>query len=285
MLTLLSMRWHWDSVVEPLLIESGARTVVEVGAGSGHTTRRLLALARERDMKVDVIDPKPGFDADELAGSSGGRLRFHRARSHSALEQIDAPDAVLIDGDHNWYTVCGELTRLETAARKAGRPLPAVLLHDVEWPYARRDMYYDPESIPAEYRQPWARKGIVWGESKLSDSGGQWRSFANAIEEGTPRNGVLTAVEDFISGAPQRVHLRMVHGWFGLGVLAAEETLAASPGLRKEWARLASPEFMASQLERMSDWTARLMGESMERSIELARARRQLREARGEDGG
>ena len=182
-----SMHWYWESAVRPLLVGSRARTVVEVGAGHGHTTKRLVELARERRMTVHVVDPAPNFDAAALAAGSGGRMIFHRARSHDILPAIGPVDVALIDGDHNWYTVHGDLQRLWAAAEEAGRPAPAAFLHDVEWPYARRDMYYDPKAIPDEARQPWARRGIVWGQSELSEESGPWAEFANALEEGTPR--------------------------------------------------------------------------------------------------
>ena len=49
---------------------------------------------------------------------------------------------------------------LAATAREAGAPLPVCFLHDVGWPYGRRDLYYAPERIPEEFRQPWAQKGL-----------------------------------------------------------------------------------------------------------------------------
>ncbi|HEX3174202.1 MAG TPA: class I SAM-dependent methyltransferase [Solirubrobacterales bacterium] len=270
------MYWYWESVVRPLLVGSEARAVVEIGTGLGRTTHRLLELARERGISVDIIDPEPGFDVEAAIGDSAGRVRFHRARSHDVLERVGAVDVVLIDGDHNWYTVHGELTRLAAAARDAERPLPAVLLHDVEWPYGRRDMYYDPGSVPERHRQAWARKGLVPGQRQLSENGGQWREYANALEEGTPQNGVLTAVEDFIEASPTPLLLRVLHGWFGLGVLVSEPALTACPGLRSEWERLGSAEFAEAHAERLAGWAARQLAASMEAASEVSRLRREL---------
>ena len=61
-------------------------------------------------------------------------------------------DAALVDGDHNWYTVYNELKMLAATARDAGAPLPLLIMHDVCWPYGRRDLYYAPERIPEEFR-------------------------------------------------------------------------------------------------------------------------------------
>ena len=80
-------------------------------------------------------------------------------------------DAALIDGDHNWYTVYHELRLLHEVARAAGEPLPLLILHDVGWPYGRRDLYYGPEQIPEEFRQPYAQQGMLKGSSELLEAG------------------------------------------------------------------------------------------------------------------
>ena len=49
---------------------------------------------------------------------------------------------------------------LAEASASAGAPLPVLILHDVCWPYGRRDLYYVPERIPEEFRQPYAQRGM-----------------------------------------------------------------------------------------------------------------------------
>ena len=73
---------------------------------------------------------------------------------------IDRADAVLIDGDHNWHTVYNELKIVDEF-----QVWPITLLHDIDWPYGRRDVYYDPSTVPAEYRQPHVKAGLVRGKS------------------------------------------------------------------------------------------------------------------------
>ena len=81
-------------------------------------------------------------------------------------------DAALIDGDHNWYTVYHELRLLAEGAKRNGTPLPVLILHDVLWPYGRRDLYYAPDQIPEEFRQPYAQQGMRPGSRKLLERGG-----------------------------------------------------------------------------------------------------------------
>src|SRR5664279_1515283 len=108
-------------------------------------------------------------------------------------------DAALIDGDHNWYTVYNEMRLLAEGARRGGAPLPVMIMHDVLWPYGRRDLYYSPDQIPEEFRQPYAQKGMRPGGRKLLERGGLNPTMHNALEEGGPRNGVMTAVDDFVA--------------------------------------------------------------------------------------
>lgn len=79
-----------------------------------------------------------------------GRYRFFRDISHAVLPTLPAMDVALVDGDHNWHTVFHELRMLAETARASLAPLPVLILHDVGWPYGRRDLYYAPERIPEE---------------------------------------------------------------------------------------------------------------------------------------
>src|SRR6476646_4399765 len=156
----------WDRVIWPILQTAGARRIVEIGALRGETT----ALMLERlgpDTELHVIDPVPEFDPVEHERKFPGRYIFHRDVSHNVLPSLPAVDVALIDGDHNWYTVYHELKILSATAREAGEPLPVLVMHDVCWPYGRRDLYYAPERIPTEYRQPYEQRGMRPDRKKL----------------------------------------------------------------------------------------------------------------------
>jgi len=190
------------------------RRVVEIGAYAGDVTRLLLEWAEGRGADVVAIDPAPEPALVQLAAERAD-LQLLEAPSIAALTQIECPDAVIIDGDHNYHTVTEELRLIAEAA--AGRMLPLLLLHDVCWPHARRDDYFAPEEIPAEARQPYvAGAGLMPGEPGLVPGGLPFRYAAR--REGGPRNGVLTAVEDF-AAAHDGLRLAVVPAFFGLGVV------------------------------------------------------------------
>ena len=129
----------WEKVVAPVLELSGARRIVEIGALRGENTELMLERLGP-DVELHVIDPVPEFDPSEHEQRFGGRYVFHRDISHNVLPDLPPVDIALVDGDHNWYTVVNELRSLARVARAGGRPLPVTLLHDVGWPYGRRDL-------------------------------------------------------------------------------------------------------------------------------------------------
>src|SRR5438045_3170156 len=133
------MHHLFDIAIAPVLRASGAESVVEIGALHGDTTRLLLELLGPNG-ELHVIDPDPQFETDELAASTGARCVVHSDLSLNVLPTLPAVDVALIDGDHNWYTVFHELGALAATARAAARSLPVLLLHDVGWPYGRRDL-------------------------------------------------------------------------------------------------------------------------------------------------
>jgi cephalosporin hydroxylase len=220
----------WDQVVEPLIRASRARRIVEIGALRGETTIRMLGTLGP-EAELHVIDPEPEFDPSEHERRFPGRYVFHRDLSLNVLEDADPFDVALIDGDHNWYTVYHELQALAKTSRQAGLPLPLLILHDVCWPYGRRDLYYEPSQIPEEFRQPYARRGMRPDREQLLPRGGLNVGLANAMTEGGPRNGVMTALDDFMAQHGRRLRKLVVPIYFGLAVVVEEELLAQRPEL------------------------------------------------------
>lgn len=232
-----SMANLWDSTVLPLLEARSPKTVIEIGANEGNQTRLIAAWASAHGAILHAIDPKPAFDPDEYERRWSGHVVIHRATSLDALAAIGPADVVLVDGDHNWYTVVNELEQID----RLNPDWPLVVLDDVGWPYGRRDMYYDPDQVPAEGRQPF-RKGKLrrfrsggGGLKRLHLAGKDEVStgFLCARHEGGPRNGVLTAVEDFLAGSDRDLLLLANDGTAGLAVLVSAEALAASPALER----------------------------------------------------
>ncbi|WJH32485.1 class I SAM-dependent methyltransferase [Paenibacillus sp. CC-CFT747] len=160
------MHRFWDSLIYPLFKQFTPRHIVEIGALAGDNTVKVLDYCNEVGGTLTIIDPAPHFTFKELKRRYGGHHSFLQALSLEVLPVLRDVDAVLIDGDHNWYTVYHELKIIEKLPR-----FPLVLLHDIEWPYGRRDLYYNPSTIPSKHRQPYSTLGILPGQSELAEGG------------------------------------------------------------------------------------------------------------------
>lgn len=226
------------STHEPLLIHSlgefaaltlsvlevaKARRVCEIGAEHGGNSSVLVDWLVPRGGHLTSIDPAPSADFAAWCARHATHATHVPRLSLAAIAHVDAQDAWFVDGDHNWYTVYHELLQIHAQARRHGRPL-LVFLHDVGWPWARRDLYYAPEQIPSEFRHPYSWDLGVTLACREAIAGGfrGCGAFAVAQTEGGPRNGVLTAVEDFVADVAARGESLLwafVPPVFGLGVL------------------------------------------------------------------
>jgi cephalosporin hydroxylase len=231
----------WDPAIAPVLEAAGVRRLVEIGALRGENTRQIIERLGP-ETELHVIDPVPDFDPTEHERRFAGQYVFHRDLSVNVLGSLPPMDAALIDGDHNWYTVLEELRLLAKVAADHDAPFPVMVLHDVLWPYGRRDLYYDPATVPVEHQQPHRQAGIRPGQSELIDGGGLNPWHWNAETEGGPRNGVMTAVEDFIAEHPEPLRLVVLPLYYGLAILVDEARLARQPEIGRVLDHLESAE-------------------------------------------
>ena len=101
---------------------------------------------------MTAIEPAPISDLLELVDEYPD-LEVVEETSLEALEHLPIADAIVLDGDHNYYTLSNELRLI--AERAPDGQMPLLVFHDVCWPLARRDQYAAPERIPAEHRHPY----------------------------------------------------------------------------------------------------------------------------------
>ena len=231
----------WEEVIAPVIDTVNPRRVVEIGALRGETTIRMLDRLGA-DCELHVIDPLPQFDPSEHERAFPGRYVFHLGISHDVLPTLAPTDVALVDGDHNWFTVYHELKMLATTSREAGVALPLLILHDVAWPYGRRDLYYEPSRIPDAFRQPHRQGGMRPDRGQLLPNGGMNLGLDNAEAEGGPRNGVLTALDDFMTEHDRPLRRALIPVYYGLAIVAEEDRLATNPALAAMFDRFESLE-------------------------------------------
>lgn len=221
----------WEEIIEPLARAAQVRSILEIGSEIGLSTRVLVNYVSRIAGHLHTIDPSPSFDVAALAREHEGFLTYYLDLSLNALRNTPPVDLALVDGDHNWYTVFHELRLLEERHGHEADGMPMIVVHDTGWPYGRRDLYYDPETIPGEYRQPFSQEGIGLNKDRLVGKRGMNQHLYNAVDAGGARNGVMTAVEDYLEQSTMPWHAVHLPLYFGLSILVTESKLAEHSAL------------------------------------------------------
>lgn len=138
------------------------------------------------------------FDAEFIAINTNRthpKFKIINGNSLDVLKfQVDY-EAIFIDDDPNWYTIYNELNLI----KKANDEFPIVFICNNTFPHKRRDSYVNPENIPQEFRQEYIKGLPITYENNeiiIEDE------YYHACDENTARNGVLTAIEDFLNENP-----------------------------------------------------------------------------------
>ena len=191
-----------DLILEALKL-ADATTIVEIGAEYGGMSALLAEYCRARGGQFTTIDPAPKREFHDWL-SANPDVRHLAKTSLAAFDDIGEADAWLVDGDHNWYTVYHELRHIEAISRRTGKPV-LVFLHDIGWPCGRReyllcartdslrniDNRTAMRAAPRLIMKPWVERRGFRGMGQ----------FAFAALAGGARNGVMTAIDDFLAEA------------------------------------------------------------------------------------
>jgi hypothetical protein len=215
-----ALQWGYSlanvsEIMQPCLDAAGTRTLLEIGSFRGELTEELLNWAKRSGAEIATVEPLPPDDLLALA-ERHPELTLIEDTGTGAIEGLESlPDTIIIDGDHNYYTLTQELNKI---AEKAGDDtLPLLMFHDVGWPHERRDTYYAPDRVPESERQPLGHNCTLAPDNPGLSDGGLPYEWA-AAREGGPKNGVLTAIEDFMS-TREDLDLAVVPVFFGFGMV------------------------------------------------------------------
>lgn len=187
-------------------------TVVEVGVESGQVSSLYAELGASDVYCVD-LSPTPELRATV---ASNPALHLVESPSPAVLAELPQADLYILDGDHNYAVVHAELSWILKHA-----PDAVIALHDVLWPCARRDLYYEPSPLPADQRhEPCTDGPTVWHDDVTPAGLVGLGAFTVARQAGGEGNGVLTAVEDVLS-MPEHDgwSFELVPAVFGMGLV------------------------------------------------------------------
>ena len=167
---------------------------------------------------MTAIEPAPISDLLELVEEYPD-LEVVEETSLEALEHLPIADAVVLDGDHNYYTLSNELRLIAERAPEGGCRCSSSTTSAGRSPAATSTRR--PDRIPAEHRHPYGEDiKLVPGNPGTAERGlpFEW----GALEEGGPRNGVMTAIEDFMA-EHDGLRLAVIPIFFGCGLLWPED--------------------------------------------------------------
>jgi cyclopropane fatty-acyl-phospholipid synthase-like methyltransferase len=192
------MQYFWDWAIEPIFHYKDVDSVLEIGSSKGGNTDRILA--KFPASSISVIDPCMDCDL-ERKYFKNKLVTIHKGTSLDILPNIRTQfDAILIDGDHNYFTVINELRLIDELNLLTDNGF--VLLHDIAEPYARHDLYYQPDLIPEE------------------------------AKHASAPHGVLTAVEDFLDSTDRNCYWLQWNTEHGLGLIGNSTGIFAPFNLR-----------------------------------------------------
>ena len=138
----------------------------------------------EYDASINAFDSKGSADFNQ-------NLEIIDGKVIDKLSEFNNCDAVFINDDANWYTVYMELNII----KKYFDSFPLVFICNNKFPNKRRDSYSDPKIIPKEFLHEFVDEfPVYYNNDEIIISDNQF----HACEENTDKNGVLTAIEDFL---------------------------------------------------------------------------------------
>jgi hypothetical protein len=214
---------EFSSLIFPILDFVRPKKMCEIGTEHGGLTTILDEWSQKNDSHLFGIDPSPSQTFRDWLPIAHCYTHID-GLSISEIPNLQGIDCWFIDGDHNWYTVFNELSLIRENSKKFNRNF-LVFIHDVGWPWARRDLYYSPSSIPKDFLHDHNYDYGVTLENKPILNGGFRGNgqYAIANHDGGEKNGVLTAIEDFAKPFGDEYFFANIPAVFGLGIIYNED--------------------------------------------------------------
>lgn len=207
-------------LIKDLIMSVSPKSICEIGSDLGATTRLLSDYCYENSCTLHSVDP--AFDKTERKSQL---VYTYKMTSFEYLKNNQASQVYFIDGDHNFHTVFNELNLIKSSLIRNEEVV--VFLHDVGWPCAYIDMYYDCSSIPEELRSLSHKNSIV---KILKDEYSQVyeglpMDQVSVVSPSSESSGVLSAVMEFLKKDMSSEFFK-IPSIYGFGVLILNKDVA-----------------------------------------------------------
>ncbi|HEY5412559.1 MAG TPA: hypothetical protein VIJ94_17715, partial [Caulobacteraceae bacterium] len=121
----------WSLYIAALIETLAPGRVMQIGAGDGEASTRLLDYCRRSGCRADIIEPRPAAGLEERLQAYPQEHVYQRLLPLKGILLAEHPDLVVLDGEPNWWTVFSTLNLLQRLSAERGRPFPFVLAHHV----------------------------------------------------------------------------------------------------------------------------------------------------------
>ena len=225
------MHAPWNSVLQSLIKAVERTRVLCLGSETESHQDKLAEAICSLGIQFTLVGSKASFDREALKRKHGPLFQLIQNNNPSSLENYFPADLVFIRGASNWFTVFNHLKLVESLCDKGGYTFPVVGVFNTGWPYGRRDSYAEHSEVPAQFKQPHKTGGLIPGSNGVHLSAGFDLNSEHAIEEGGSKNGVLTAIDEFISSTSQELRLTTLEGLHGISLVYSQEVLSRNSNL------------------------------------------------------
>ena len=189
------------NIIHTFLSRFNAKKILLIGLSNKTILNKLILYCMDTNCTLYIIDEINAKNLIKKNKSLSNKflkdnIKHLKGQSLKILPNLKNFDAVFIDGDPNWYTVFNELTLI----KKNNLKFPLVFVCNNKYPHKRRDSYINPNNIPDEYKHDCCNElPITYEENNEIKHAMINDGFCHAIYKETPKNGVLTAIEDFLN--------------------------------------------------------------------------------------
>lgn len=210
------MELLWRCFVEPICNIIKPEVLVSIGPISEVDMRLPLDYCAEEEVELHVFHPDLPDNLLRCIDDFDLDFESHENLTAANIKELGFPETYLYHGESSWTAVHSFLTLLKQTYSKSRKPFPTIFIRETGWPYGQRDRYNDEN---AGNLHPSTTEGLLPARTESVSTGGLFSGQLHAKVEGGEKNGVQTAIDDFMRSSRMRLDYFAVNGMHGLGVL------------------------------------------------------------------
>lgn len=218
------------NVIQRFLDRYNVEKVLLIGLSNEKIINEVISYCITNNSLLYAIDPnidikniiENKFNINDIQEYLEKQVIYFEGCSLDILPTLNSFDAIFINDDPNWYTLHSELNLI----KKNNINFPLVFVCNNKYPHKRRDSYSNPKNIPKKFRNDFCDELCIKyienndvKHTKIKDK------FYHAIYENTPKNGILTAIEDFLK-ENNNLNILEINPLEGISLIYENSTIA-----------------------------------------------------------